>query len=109
MENVHFSRMVQVKRAEKLVIHFGWLTSKTKREKVEDDLALIKVNSDFKFDHCVQPACLPNPNFVASGQPFTDTQCWITGFGESQGTRALKFEQRKLKLKEPTGATLLFV
>jgi len=85
-ENVHKSRLVQTKRAEKLVIHFGWLTSKTKREQVEDDIALIKTETPFKFDSCVQPACLPNPNFAQTGQPLVGSICWITGFGESQGT-----------------------
>ena len=85
-ENVHKSRLVQTKRAEKLVIHFGWLTSKTKREQVEDDIALIKTETPFRFDSCVQPACLPNPNFAQTGQPLVGSICWITGFGESQGT-----------------------
>ena len=85
-ENVHNSRLVQTKRLEKIVIHYEWLKSKEKRERVEDDIALIKVDSDFRFDSCVQPACLPNPNFIETGQPLVGSICWITGFGDSQGT-----------------------
>ncbi|EPY85229.1 plasminogen [Camelus ferus] len=46
------------------------------------DIALLKLSSPAIITDKVIPACLPSPNYVVADQ----TVCYITGWGETQGT-----------------------
>lgn len=46
------------------------------------DIALLKLSSPAQITDKVIPACLPSPNYVVADK----TLCYITGWGETQGT-----------------------
>ncbi|XP_004401166.1 PREDICTED: plasminogen isoform X2 [Odobenus rosmarus divergens] len=56
--------------------------SKLFLEPTRADIALIKLSSPAIITSKVIPACLPSPNYVVADR----TLCYITGWGETQGT-----------------------
>nr|7E50_B Chain B, Plasminogen [Homo sapiens] len=51
-------------------------------EPTRKDIALLKLSSPAVITDKVIPACLPSPNYVVADR----TECFITGWGETQGT-----------------------
>ncbi|XP_007457640.1 PREDICTED: plasminogen-like isoform X5 [Lipotes vexillifer] len=51
-------------------------------EPTRADIALLKLSSPAIITNKVIPACLPSPNYVVADR----TVCYITGWGETQGT-----------------------
>ncbi|XP_036104906.1 plasminogen [Molossus molossus] len=51
-------------------------------EPTREDIALLKLSSPAIITDKVIPACLPSPNYVVADR----TVCYITGWGETQGT-----------------------
>ncbi len=70
---------MQLSRIKRKIVHELW---NVKADSNHNDIALIEVATEFKFNEFVRPICLPSDDI--SDFP-TGTKCITTGWGKTQG------------------------
>ena len=89
LDDWRYNSNIQRKLVSKVIIHHTWINNIRTRVEVENDIAILKTKSPFKFDApnqfgAVRPICLPNS--VENSNLILGDQCWIAGFGATAGT-----------------------
>ncbi|XP_067118273.1 elastase-1-like [Centruroides vittatus] len=74
-----------VRYIERLIIYPGIEEDTfiiTGKYDINNDIALLKLNSPVKFNDHIRPVCLPQRNLIFTNK----NKCFVTGWGETRGT-----------------------